>query len=112
MNICCKKQKTVRKGRLENILLSVAAGVFLLTHFCKALTAIYRTVITGDERYGCYTAASSTGSFVHLSGSSAGIFTLVAAGFAALRLVYKAFGLIEFLLSCSENEFFSAFFAN
>ena len=89
-----------------------SSAVFFFLHFCKALAAIYRAVIPRDERHFGNAAAGSTYCIMHFSGSSAGILTLIAAGLAALRFVYKAFGFVKLLFPCSKYEFLTAILAN
>lgn len=81
-------------------------------HFGEALAAIYRTVFTGLEGNLCLCSAGCTGGCKHLSLFSGSVFTGVAAGLAALRLVDEAFSLVEFLLTGGKHKFGTAFLAD
>ena len=86
--------------------------IFFFLHLCKALAAIYRAIVTRDERHLSHSSAGCANSLVHLSRSSRCVFTLVSASLAALRFVYKALGLVKLLLACSEYELLAAILAN
>ena len=96
----------------EKVMLFSVFRVVGRSHLFKAFTAIYRTVVSGNKRNASYAAASTTYSFMHLSGSAGCVFTLVTAGFAALGLVYETFLGVELLFTGRENEFVSAFLAD
>ena len=81
-------------------------------HLRKAIAAVNRTVISGLERHSCLSAAGSTGSGEELAGSAGSVLASVTASLAALGLILEAALCVEFLLSCGENEFSSAFLAN
>ena len=84
----------------------------LLSHLSKALAAVNRTIRLGLERNLCLAAAGSADSGVELTGTAGGVLASVTASLAALGLVLEAALCIELLLTGSENEFVTAFFAN
>ena len=86
-------------------------GLALLLHLGEALAAIHRAVLAGLEGNAGFLAARSTGSREHLTGAAGGILAGVAAGFAALRLIFEATAGIELLLTSGEHELLTAFFA-
>ena len=81
-------------------------------HFCKALAAIYRTVLSGFERNFCFASAGCAGGGVHLFLGFEFVFACVTALFAALGFVNESTLCIEFLLTGGESKFFAALFAN
>lgn len=82
-----------------------------LSLVCKALAAVYRTVIPGLERNLAGFSAGSADSVEHFTRGSASIFAGVAAGLAALGLIGEAFFFKEILLTCRENKFLATVFA-
>lgn len=86
--------------------------LFLAFHFCIALAAINRTILSGFERNFCFAAAGSAGGGVHFFLGFDFVFACIAALFAALGLVNEAALCIEFLFAGGESELFSAFFAH
>jgi hypothetical protein len=83
--------------------------VLLFSDARKAITAINRSVGFGLEGNLGFSAASSANSRKIFSRSSGGILAVIAAGFAALRLVLEAALSIELLLSGGEYELLAAF---
>ena len=86
--------------------------LFLAFHFCIALAAINRTILSGFERNFCFAAAGSAGGGVHFFLGFDFVFACIAALFATLGLVNEAALCIEFLFAGGESELFSAFFAH
>ena len=78
---------------------------------CEALAAVYGAVGLRLERNTSFVAAHSAGSGEVLSGSSGSVLASVTASLAALGLILEAALCIEFLLTCGEDEFISAFLA-
>ena len=81
-------------------------------HLGKALAAIHRAILARLEGNPGLPAAGGAHSSIHFTFTLGGVLTGVAAGFAALRLVYKALGSVEFLLSCGKHKFLAAFLAD
>ena len=90
---------------------NIKAKLFLL-HLCKALAAIYRTILSGSERNSCDLAAGSTSSLKHFSLASCAVLSCIAASLAALGFVYESLFSIEFLFTGCEYELISTFLAN
>ena len=82
----------------------------LFSHLCEALAAIDRPVRLWLKRNFCFLAARSASSCVILTGSASNVLSGVTARLAALGLILEAALCIEFLLTCGECEFLSAFF--
>ena len=87
-------------------------SVILLSPLCKALAAVYGTVVAGLEGKHSFAAAIVADSYKGLALTAGTGLSLVTAGLAALGLVLKAFAGIELLLAGSENEFLTTVFAN
>jgi hypothetical protein len=85
-------------------------SVFL--YGCKAFAAVNRTSVLRFKRYFGFTAAFGANGLVHFALRVAAAFVVLAALFAALRLVLEAFLSIEFLLACGEYKFLPAVRAN
>ena len=85
---------------------------FLFLHLCKALAAIYRSVLTRLKGNFCNSTAGSAGSLKHFTLASGRVFARIAACLATLGFINKAFFSVEFLLTGGENEFVAAFLAN
>ena len=85
-------------------------AVFL--HLCKAIAAIDGAVGLGFKGNSCFLAASSADCGEIFAGAVGGVFTSIAAGLAALRLVLETTFGIEFLLTGGENEFLATALAN
>jgi len=77
----------------------------------KALAAVDRLVLLGQEGKASGAAAHGAGGLKELAGTRA-VFAGVAARFAAIGLVNQAAGGVEFLLAGGENEFSAALSAN
>ena len=99
------------RGFLQDCTKASGSGLALLLHFGKALAAIHRTVFTGLEGDAGFFAARSARSREHLTGAAGGILAGIAAGFAALGLVFEATAGIKLLLTGGEHELLAAFFA-
>ena len=80
-------------------------------HFCIALAAVNGAVLTGFERNACFCTAAGAGSSEHFTLATACVFAGIAAGFAALGLVFKTTACVELLLAGGEYEFLTAIFA-
>lgn len=80
--------------------------------FCKAFSAIVVFALHGSKGNRILFAAIGTDDSGSLSLRSAGVLACLSASLATLRLIYKAFLSVEFLLSCGKNEFFAAILAN
>jgi len=89
--------------------LTLVLSELLFLHLSEALTAIYRSVLTGLERDSSLAAASCANCGVGLSFSSARRFSRISASLASLRLIGEAFLCIELLLACGEYELVTAF---
>ena len=83
----------------------------VLSHLCKALAAVHRTVSLGLKGNTGFLAAGGAGSGEELSGATYSVLASVTAGLAALRLILEASLSVEFLLSGGENELVAALFA-
>ena len=83
----------------------------LLSHLCKALAAVDRTVGLGLKRHSGLAAAGSAGSSEELTGTTGGVLARVTAGLAALGLVLEAALCVELLLTGGENKLRSTFLA-
>jgi hypothetical protein len=83
----------------------------VLSHLCKALAAIYRTVGLGLEGNLCLAAAGSADSCEILSGATGSSLASITAGLAALGLILEAALSIKLLLTSGEHELVAAFFA-
>jgi len=88
------------------------SAVLSFSHLGKAIAAIHRTIRFGLERNFRFAAAGSAHSGEILTGTASRVLACVTAGLAALGLVLEAALCIELLLTGSENEFVTAFFAN
>ena len=84
----------------------------ILSHLCKALAAVHRTISLGLKGNTSFLAASSTGSGEELSGTTNSVLSGVTAGLAALGLVLEASLSVEFLLASGKYELVAALFAN
>lgn len=106
-----KWESKIKKMRLFR---SALKTWFILSSVCKAIAAIYRTIITRFKRNFASFATSCTSGFEHFSVAaiSSGIFTSITAGFASLWFICKTFGCIKFLFTCSKFEFGPAVSAN
>ena len=80
--------------------------------FSKALAAVDRSVILGNERNLCFVAASCAYSCEHLSVLLKRLLLCNSAFSASLRFVLEALFSIELLLACCENELVSAILAD
>ncbi len=80
--------------------------------FCKAFSAIVVFALHGSKGNRILFAAIGADDSGSLSLRSAGVLACLSASLATLRLIYKAFLSVEFLLSCGKNEFFAAILAN
>ncbi len=85
--------------------------LLLLLQCCKAVAAIYRSVIRGSKGDLCFLAAACADSSVHFSGSLGSFLLFVSASFASLGLVLESAGCVKFLLAGGENKFSTALFA-
>ena len=85
--------------------------LLLLFHFSEAFAAVNRSVVTWLEGNFSFASAVSACCCEHFSLFTVSILSLVAAFLASLRFILETFFSIEFLLTCCEYEFFSAFFA-
>jgi hypothetical protein len=86
---------------------ALAPGLFL-THLSEALAAIYRSVLTGLERYTSLAAAACANSSEHLARSLCAALASCTAVLASLGLMLKALFSVELLLAGSENELIAA----
>ena len=84
----------------------------LTLHASEAIAAVDGPVSLGLKGDLGLAATGSTGSGEILSGTTGRIFTGIAAGLAALRLVLEAALGIELLLTGSEHKFCTTFLAN
>ena len=84
----------------------------LCAHLSEALAAENGTVGLGLEGNLCLAAATCAGSGEELTGTTGSVLAGVTACLAALGLVLEAALCVEFLLTCGENEFVAALFAN
>ena len=82
------------------------------THLSEALAAVYGTVGLGLEGNLCNTTAAGANGVVQHAGSAGIVLASVTAISAALGLVLETLLSVEFLLTCGENEFIAALFAN
>ena len=89
-----------------------AARLAVSTHLSEALAAENGTIGLGLEGHLCLTAATGAGSGEELTGATGVVLASVTASLAALGLVLEAALCVEFLLTCGENEFVAALFAN
>ena len=80
-------------------------------HLSETVTAVYRAVFAWSERNFCFCSAACASRCEHFSLCSGSVFAVVAACFASLRLIYKAFFCIEFLFTCREYELRAAVLA-
>ncbi len=78
----------------------------------KAFITIYRSVFLRLEGYLCCFTAVCANSIEHLSGSTACVLLCLTAFTATTGLILETFFSVEFLLTCSENEFLAAIFAD
>ena len=89
---------------------------FLQLAFCanlsEALAAEYGTVGLGLEGNLCLATATGAGSSEELTGATGSVLASVTACLAALGLILEAALCVELLLTCGENEFCAALFAN
>ena len=85
--------------------------LIVLSHSLKTSAAIYRSVVGRLEDNLSYTTAICTSCFEVFARSLSCVLLSIAASLAALGLVLEALFLVEFLLSCGENELVSAFLA-
>jgi len=84
----------------------------IISGLCETVTAVYRPVSLRLERYTCVaTAIGADGSEVFPRPTGGG-FSVVAAGFAALRLILETALVVKLLLSACEYELFAAFLTN
>ena len=90
---------------------SFSVTILLLTHFCKALAAINRTVFPRlkGNLAGCATVGAN--SVVHFAGTASSVLACGAAALATLRLVLETTLCVEFLLASSEYKFLTTFLA-
>jgi len=77
----------------------------------EALAAIYRTVFPWAERHFRFAAAVGAGGGEHLTVGPGCALSRIAAGLAALRLIYKTALSVKFLLAGRENKIRSTVFA-
>jgi hypothetical protein len=87
----------------------------MLSLICKAITAVYRTVVAGLERNFAGSSAFCAHGIIHLSvaGTAAGIaFAGVTARFAALGFIGETFFGEKFLFAGSKSKFAAAVFAS
>ena len=82
------------------------------THLSEALAAENGTIGLGLEGNLCFAAAACAGSGEELTGATGVVLASITASLAALGLVLEAALCVEFLLTCGENEFVAALFAN
>ena len=97
------------KNRLA---MSRMRGLLFLSHFCVALAAVNRAVLTRLERNLCLAAAGSANSSKHLAFLSCSVLARITASFASLRLVHEAFFCVELLLTSSKYKFRATFFVS
>ena len=115
-----KKQKTAGLGRQPSVWIhhsdrkcaSAERKGLLALLSSEALAAVNGTILAGLEGNLASLAAGSADSVKHLAGSAATGLAGIAAGFAALGLVFEALFCIELLLTGGEHEFVAAFFAD
>ena len=79
---------------------------------CKALTAINRAVFARLERNRSFLATGGAYRCVHFTLRLCGVFAVLAAGFASLRLVLEALRGVKLLLAGSEYKFLAAILAD
>ena len=91
---------------------SLCVQLAVSTHLSEALAAENGTVGLGLEGHLCLTAATGASSGEELTGATGVVLASVTASLAALGLVLEAALCVEFLLTCGENEFVAALFAN
>ena len=103
----CKKRSGIRESDAAKLIISA-----VLSHLCKALAAVHRTVSLGLKGNTSFLAAGCAGSIEELSGATNGVLASVTASLAALGLVLEASLSVEFLLAGSENELITALFSN
>ena len=84
----------------------------LLSHSCKALTAVNRAIRLRLKRNSGFAATCSAHSCEELTRATCSIFAGITASLAALGLILEAAFSIELLLAGSEYELFSTLFAN
>jgi hypothetical protein len=84
--------------------------MLLRSLFCETFAAVNGPVVAGIERNLRFAAAVSAGSDKSFLVSGRR-FLSVTARFAALRLVYEAFFIVELLFTLSENKVCSAILA-
>ena len=87
----------------------------LAAHRGKALAAIHGTVLTREERNLGGLAAVGADRVMHFAGSTGSRAAGLASGTAGLAaggLILEALFGVEFLLTCSPNEFVATVFAN
>jgi hypothetical protein len=101
------KRSGIRKPDAAKLIRSA-----VLSHLCKALAAVHRTVGLGLKGNTSFLAAGGAGSGEELSGATDSVLASVTAGLAALGLILEASLSVEFLLAGGEYELVAALFAN
>ena len=101
-----------KKEPTKWLALFVVWQLALAAHLSEALAAEHGTVGLGLEGNLCLAAATGASSSEELTGATGGVLASVTASLAALGLVLEAALCVEFLLTCGENEFIAALFAN
>ena len=86
-------------------------GELLTSARREALAAIDGTILAGLKGHAGFFAAAGANGGEHLALATAAVLAGVAAGFAALRLIFEATAGIELLLTSGEHELLAAFFA-
>jgi len=76
----------------------------------KAVTAVYGAVRFGFKRNAGFFSALGAGGDEKFARSAGAVLAVVAAGFAALRLILESAFCVEFLFTGGEYEFLSALF--
>ena len=84
----------------------------ICAHLSEALAAENGTIGLGLEGNLSLAAATCAGSGEELTGATGSVLASITAGLAALGLVLEAALCVELLLTCGENEFVAALFAN
>ena len=102
------KNKQHRRTGADVVLIQLVLGV----HLSVAVAAVNGTIGLGLEGHLCLTAATGASSGEELTGATGVVLASVTASLAALGLVLEAALCVEFLLTCGENEFIAALFAN
>ena len=105
----CLTPPSLRKGRRCKS--GALSFVLQKVHCQPACARTKKAVFAGLEGDAGFFAARSARSREHLTGAAGGILAGIAAGFAALGLIFEATAGIKLLLTGGEHELLAAFFA-